>query len=164
MSLIYSCWRLRLTVTASGFLSVVTPCVFPALLHRQSRVETLLSPAVKCPAPFHNTAAAQAAVPMAMSPPIFFLYQRFLAPSSSPFHRVCPVAAEPFGRLARELRSSLEKSQRQLVKGGSAETTKHPFKLKTPRDASEGTHPTTVVTATTKKTTGKKCVHSFPNI
>lgn len=53
-------------VEESGLLSMRTPCVSPAFLHRQSRVEAPVhhqkSPAVKCPASFHNTAASHAAV------------------------------------------------------------------------------------------------------
>lgn len=112
------------------------------------------SPAVKCPAPFHNTAAPQAAVPMAMLPPIFFLYQRLLALSSSSFHRGCPRTSLEV--LWREARAS------SCDRGSSAETTKHPFHLKTPRDASEGIHPTIAQQNHKKKTTEKNVSSPFP--
>lgn len=142
-------------------MSMCTLCVFPAFLHKQSRVETpsTIRKALQANAllPFHNTAAPQAAVPMAMSPPILFLCQRLLAPSSSSFHRACPVGTETFGPrtflelLWRKARASWADG------GGAAETAETSVQPKGCRDASEGIQPTIAVTRTTKKTTKNLC-------
>lgn len=125
-----------------GFMSMCTLCVFPAFLHRQSRVETpsTIRKALQSNAllPFHNTAAPRAAVPMAMSPAILFLCQRLLAPSSSSFHRACPVGTETFG-----LRTFLELLWRKARassadRGSSAETAETSVQPKGPQRCFRG--------------------------
>lgn len=110
LSVIFNCWRRRLTVEASGFLSMRTSCVFPAFLHRQIRAETQ-TPSEKpcsqmpCSLPQHCCTTSSCSHGDVAS--YFLSISAFVGPVFVFFSSGVPK---------NFVRSSLERSQSQLVR------------------------------------------------